>query len=298
MFFAVVDRGDRAARAASPPTCASRPSTAASRSATSGSAPRCSARRRRPRRSTCSPATPSTTSATAGWSGSATPPTRARAAPPSASASPSRASSASTWSSRAATATPPGTRCSTASGPPCARVRALAGPGELRLRAGQSGPTSRMVGRNLPLRMESAGAKTGGDGPWDGSGTSAQTISCRPSSRCRSHPCRPRAGLPARRFASNSRRLRRSTFADLELVVSELVTNAVEHGRGTVQVEVSHSLREVRAPSPTGARDSTTSCGLRRHPGKRARAGDRQRPRHPWGIRRGSTQVWFAISLL
>ena len=45
-----------ARRPAWPPTCASRPTTASSRSATSGSAPRCSARRPPPRRSTCSPA--------------------------------------------------------------------------------------------------------------------------------------------------------------------------------------------------------------------------------------------------
>ena len=72
-FYAVVVDG--AARSASSATCASSPRTAASRSATSGSARRCSARPRPPRRSTCSRARRSTASATAASSGSATPPT-------------------------------------------------------------------------------------------------------------------------------------------------------------------------------------------------------------------------------
>ena len=67
-------RRRRRARASSA-SCASSPRTGASRSATSGSARRCSARPRPPRRSTCSRARRSTGSATAAWSGSATPPT-------------------------------------------------------------------------------------------------------------------------------------------------------------------------------------------------------------------------------
>jgi len=92
--------------------------------------------------------------------------------------------------------------------------------------------------------------------------------------------------------------LRRATFADLELVVSELVTNAIEHGRGTVQVEVSHSVPEVRGS--VSDRGSGFDYALRDLGGTQ----DRGRGLAivnalvtDWGIRRGSTQVWFAISL-
>ena len=92
--------------------------------------------------------------------------------------------------------------------------------------------------------------------------------------------------------------VRRATFADLELVVSELVTNAVEHGRGTIQVGVEHSEREIRGfVSDRGdgfayqlrALDGTDSRG------RGLAIVDALVTR--WGIRHGSTQVWFAISL-
>ena len=111
----------------------------------------------------------------------------------------------------------------------------------------------------------------------------------------------PSAGALARaavreRFAGG---LRRSTFADLELVVSELVTNAVEHGRGDIRIEVTHTDREVRGF--VSDRGSGFAYELRDF------ADTRDRGRGlaivdalvtHWGIRHGSTQVWFDISLL
>ena len=93
--------------------------------------------------------------------------------------------------------------------------------------------------------------------------------------------------------------LRRATFADLELVVSELVTNAVEHGSGTIQVEVSHSVREVRgtvSDRGSGFDYELLDFGDTQESG-RGLAIVNALVSH-WGIRRGSTQVWFAISLL
>jgi len=92
--------------------------------------------------------------------------------------------------------------------------------------------------------------------------------------------------------------LRRATFADLELVVSELVTNAVKHGRGTVQVDVRHNVHEVRgsvSDRGSGFDYELRDLGGTQDSGRglaivNALVTD-------WGIRRGSTQVWFAISL-
>ena len=111
----------------------------------------------------------------------------------------------------------------------------------------------------------------------------------------------PTAGGVARvalreRFAGG---LRRSTFADLELVVSELVTNAVEHGqRHASGLEVTHTDRELRGF--VSDRGSGFAYELREfgdtQDGGRGLAIVDALVTH-WGIRRGSTQVWFAISL-
>jgi anti-sigma regulatory factor (Ser/Thr protein kinase) len=93
--------------------------------------------------------------------------------------------------------------------------------------------------------------------------------------------------------------LRRSTFADLELVISELVTNAVEHGRGVIRVEVTHNDHEIRgfvSDRGSGFPYELRAFGDTQYGGRglaivNALVTD-------WGIRRGSTQVWFAISLL
>jgi anti-sigma regulatory factor (Ser/Thr protein kinase) len=110
----------------------------------------------------------------------------------------------------------------------------------------------------------------------------------------------PSAGALARaalreRFAGG---LRRSTFADLELVVSELVTNAVEHGNGTVRVEVTQTDREVRgfvSDRGSGFDYELRAFGDTKASGRGLAIVNALVTQ--WGIRRGSTQVWFAISL-
>jgi two-component sensor histidine kinase len=86
--------------------------------------------------------------------------------------------------------------------------------------------------------------------------------------------------------------LNRNTVVDLELVVSELVTNSVEHGRGTVQLAVEHSVHEIHG-SVTDDGDgfdytpsAVTSQALR---GRGLVIVDALVTR--WGIRHGSTQA-------
>ena len=110
----------------------------------------------------------------------------------------------------------------------------------------------------------------------------------------------PSSGAVARaaireRFAGA---LRRTTFADLELVVSELVTNAVEHGRGTIQVEVEQLEGEIRglvSDRGDGFSYELRELGGTADRGRGLAIVDALVTR--WGIRHGSTQVWFAITL-
>jgi len=92
--------------------------------------------------------------------------------------------------------------------------------------------------------------------------------------------------------------LSRAAISDLELVISELVTNGVEHGRGSVRVDVAHSGHEIRG--------SVSDDGTGFDYELRAFAGHGSRGRGlaivnalvtRWGIRRGSLQVWFVMTL-
>jgi anti-sigma regulatory factor (Ser/Thr protein kinase) len=92
--------------------------------------------------------------------------------------------------------------------------------------------------------------------------------------------------------------LDRDEMADLELVVSELVGNAFLHGRGTIRLNLRHSDGEL-----TG---SVTDRGNGFHYTLRGFAGDDSHGRGlavvdalvtRWGIRRGSTRVWFAMQV-
>ena len=92
--------------------------------------------------------------------------------------------------------------------------------------------------------------------------------------------------------------LGRATLSDLELVISELVTNGFEHGRGTIRVKVNR----------TGGKliGSVSDEGNGFDYELREVAGNGLRGRGlaivdavvlGWGIRRGSTQVWFTMAL-
>lgn len=92
--------------------------------------------------------------------------------------------------------------------------------------------------------------------------------------------------------------LGRATIADLELVISELVTNGFEHGRGTIRVDINHTGGELNGSV------SDEGNGFDHEP--RHVAGHESRGRGlaivdalvlRWGIRRGSTQVWFTMTL-
>jgi anti-sigma regulatory factor (Ser/Thr protein kinase) len=109
----------------------------------------------------------------------------------------------------------------------------------------------------------------------------------------------PTAGGIARaalreRFAA----LPRATLANLELVVSELVTNAVEHGHGPVQLEVEAGEREIEGSV------SDHGSGFAYQPREFNGTDDHGRGLGivnalvtRWGVRRGSTHVWFEISV-
>jgi anti-sigma regulatory factor (Ser/Thr protein kinase) len=93
--------------------------------------------------------------------------------------------------------------------------------------------------------------------------------------------------------------LNRNTVADLELVISELVANSVEHGRGTIQLSVEHSIAAMHG-SVTDDGDGfdyrppdLTSQALR---GRGLSIVDALVTH--WGIRHGSTQVWFDMTLI
>jgi anti-sigma regulatory factor (Ser/Thr protein kinase) len=91
--------------------------------------------------------------------------------------------------------------------------------------------------------------------------------------------------------------LSREAIADLELVVSELVSNAVEHGRGTVRLDVDHDGQRLHGFVTDGgdgfdyARPSADADQPR---GRGLTIVDALVTR--WGIRNGRTHVWFNIA--
>jgi anti-sigma regulatory factor (Ser/Thr protein kinase) len=93
--------------------------------------------------------------------------------------------------------------------------------------------------------------------------------------------------------------LGRNTLADLELVVSELVTNAIDHGRGTIRLAIDHDGYELHG--------SVTDEGVGFDYETRTVEGHELRGRglpivdvlvKRWGIRQGSTHVWFDMTLI
>jgi anti-sigma regulatory factor (Ser/Thr protein kinase) len=91
--------------------------------------------------------------------------------------------------------------------------------------------------------------------------------------------------------------LGRNTMADLELVVSELVTNAFDHGRGTIHLALAHEGDELHG--------SVTDAGQGFAYENRTVADHERRGRGlwivdalvtRWGIDQASAHVWFHMS--
>jgi len=109
----------------------------------------------------------------------------------------------------------------------------------------------------------------------------------------------PRASRLARsgvrdRFAGA---LGRNTMADLELVVSELVTNAFDHGRGTIHLELAHDGDELHGSVTDdghGFAYETRTVGDNELRGRGLSIVDALVTR--WGINEGSTRVWFHMT--
>jgi anti-sigma regulatory factor (Ser/Thr protein kinase) len=90
--------------------------------------------------------------------------------------------------------------------------------------------------------------------------------------------------------------LSRHAIADLEIVVSELVSNAVEHGCGTIRLDVAHDGYDLHGFVTDGG------DGFDYEPRRAVTDGPRGRGLPivdalvtRWGIRAGRTHVWFDI---
>jgi anti-sigma regulatory factor (Ser/Thr protein kinase) len=92
--------------------------------------------------------------------------------------------------------------------------------------------------------------------------------------------------------------LNRNAVADLELVISELVANSVEHGRGTIQLTVEHSATAIQGSvTDDGDAFAYTPPDLTSHAPRGRGLAIVDALVTSWGIRHGSTQVWFDITL-
>jgi anti-sigma regulatory factor (Ser/Thr protein kinase) len=93
--------------------------------------------------------------------------------------------------------------------------------------------------------------------------------------------------------------LGRHTLADLELVISELVTNAVDHGRGTIRLAI-HNDGDGLDGSVTDDGDgfayAARAVGDHELRGRGLPIVDALVTR--WGIGEGSTRVWFHMSTI
>jgi anti-sigma regulatory factor (Ser/Thr protein kinase) len=87
-------------------------------------------------------------------------------------------------------------------------------------------------------------------------------------------------------------------MSDLELAVSELVNNAFLHGRGPIRLDIEHSGGEVMgsvSDSGNGFEYELRGFGGDDPHGRGLALVDALVTR--WGIRRGSTHVWFVMQL-
>ena len=91
--------------------------------------------------------------------------------------------------------------------------------------------------------------------------------------------------------------LSRHAIADLELVVSELVSNAVEHGCGTIRLDVDldgYGLHGFVADGGDGFDYAPSSADTDKPRGRGLSIVGALATR--WGIRDGRTHVWFDIA--
>jgi anti-sigma regulatory factor (Ser/Thr protein kinase) len=91
--------------------------------------------------------------------------------------------------------------------------------------------------------------------------------------------------------------LSRQAIADLELVVSELVSNAVEHGCGTIRLDLDHDGHDLHgfvADGGDGFDYVPRSLDSDDPRGRGLSIVDALATR--WGIRDGRTHVWFDIA--
>jgi anti-sigma regulatory factor (Ser/Thr protein kinase) len=95
--------------------------------------------------------------------------------------------------------------------------------------------------------------------------------------------------------------LNRDTVADLDLevlVISELVASSVEHGRGTIRLTVEHSVAAIQGSvTDDGDGFAYTPPDLPSHALRGRGLAIVDAIATSWGIRHGSTQVWFDITL-
>lgn len=91
--------------------------------------------------------------------------------------------------------------------------------------------------------------------------------------------------------------LTRDTLSDLELVISELVGNGVEHGRGSIRVEVTHAGEELGG----SVSDDGDGFAYELRPvatgelrGRGLAIVDAIVSR--WGTRGGRTHIWFVMA--
>ncbi len=111
----------------------------------------------------------------------------------------------------------------------------------------------------------------------------------------------PGRGAPRRSRSAVRERLTgvlpASRLADLTLMVSELVSNAVLHGGGEIELRIDADERYVRGQVIDGG------GGFLRPPPGRPGVGGLglvviERLAETWGIRSGPTNVWFELAVL
>jgi len=91
--------------------------------------------------------------------------------------------------------------------------------------------------------------------------------------------------------------LGRNTMAELELVVSELVTNAFEHGHGTIHLDLTHDGDQLHGfVSNNGNGFAYKNRTVGDHELRRRGLSIADALVAHWGINRGSTHVWFHMS--